>query len=114
MKAKMTHVVWFQTSVFRGGDPSVVKFAVRHRIPTVHESRVAVEGGGFMSYGESDLVRWRRVARYVAKILQGTRPRDLPVEQSTYLELTINLKTAKALGLTIPPSLLAQADHVIK
>jgi hypothetical protein len=68
----------------------------------------------WMSYGESDLVRARRIACYVGRILQGARPRDLPVEQSTYLELAINLKTAKALGLTVPPPVLLRADRVIE
>jgi putative ABC transport system substrate-binding protein len=114
MKSKATDAVWFFTSTVTPTDPAVVQFAVRHRIATVHESRVAVEAGGLMSYGENDRVRLRRVARYVAKILQGARPADLPVELSTYIEVTINLKTAKALGLTIPPSLLLRADHVIE
>ena len=109
MKSKRTDVVWFYTSTLTPSDPAVVQFAVRHRIPTVHESRVAVEAGGLMSYGEDDRLRLRRVARYVVKILQGARPADLPAEQSTYVEVTINLKTARVLGLTIPPSLLARA-----
>lgn len=92
MKRRMTDAVWFVTTTVNPSHPSVVEFAIRHRIPTIHESQLAVHAGGLMSYGESDLVRARRIARYVGRILQGARPRDLPVEQSTYLQLAINLK----------------------
>ena len=92
----------------------VIDFATKHRLPTLFPAREFVDAGGLMSYGyiREDLLR--RAATYVDKILRGAKPRDLPVEQPTKFELVINLKTAKALGLTIPPSLLARADQVIE
>jgi putative tryptophan/tyrosine transport system substrate-binding protein len=92
----------------------VIDFATKHRLPTLFPAREFVDAGGLMSYGyiREDLLR--RAAAYVDKILKGAKPADLPVEQPTKFELVINLKTAKALGLTIPPSLLARADQVIE
>jgi len=92
----------------------MAELALRHQLPTFFAMRDHVEAGGLMSYGPdySDLVR--RGAVYVDKILKGAKPGDLPVEQPTKFELAINLKTAKALGLTIPPSLLQRADQVIE
>jgi putative ABC transport system substrate-binding protein len=91
----------------------MAELAIRHRLPTMFADRVHVEAGGLMSYGADLSDLFRRGAIYVDKILRGAKPTDLPVEQPTKFELVINAKTAKALGLTIPPSLLLQADQVI-
>ena len=92
----------------------VGELAIKHRLPTMHAWRESVVAGGLMSYGPSLSEMLRVAATYVDKILKGAKPADLPVEQPTRFELVINTKTAKALGLTIPPSLLLRADHVIE
>jgi ABC-type uncharacterized transport system substrate-binding protein len=92
----------------------IVELAAKHRLPGMYPEREFAEAGGLMAYGPNYADLFRRAATYVAKILQGIKPADLPVEQPMKFELVINLKTAKALGLTIPPILLFQADEVIK
>ena len=86
----------------------------KHRLPSMHGLREMVEAGGLMTYGPSTTYQVRHAASYVDKILKGAKPADLPVEQPTQFEVVINLKTAKTLGLTMPQSLLARADHVIE
>ena len=83
-------------------------------MPALYQSREDVEAGGLMSYGASQSELFRRSAWYVHRILQGAKPAELPIEQPTKFELTINLRTAKALGLTVPPALLRRADEVIQ
>ena len=92
----------------------IIDLAAKHRLPAMYEWRAYAESGGLMSYGTDFADVFRRAASYVDKILRGAKPGDLPVEQPTKFELVINLKTAKALGLTIPPSLLGRADEVIQ
>jgi putative ABC transport system substrate-binding protein len=92
----------------------IAKLAMEHRLPGMYPIRAQVEAGGLMSYGADQADLYRRAAGYVIKILKGANPADLPVEQPTKFELVINLKTAKALGLTISPSLLARADQIIE
>jgi putative ABC transport system substrate-binding protein len=92
----------------------LAELAVTHRLPSIFNGREFVEAGGLMSYGPSPAERGQRLADYVDKILKGAKPGDLPIEQPTTLEFVINLKTAQALGLTIPPLLLFQATEVIR
>jgi ABC-type uncharacterized transport system substrate-binding protein len=94
--------------------PQIADLAVRNRLPTIFARRENVEAGGLLSYGSSLPDQFRYAATYVDKILKGAKPADLPVEQATKFDLIINLKTAKALGLTIPQSMLARADEVIQ
>jgi putative tryptophan/tyrosine transport system substrate-binding protein len=92
----------------------IIALAARHKLPTVYFLRPFVTGGGLISYGPDVVDQWRRAAGYVDRILRGEKPGDLPVQAPTKYELVINLKTAKALGLTVPLSLLARADEVIE
>jgi ABC-type uncharacterized transport system substrate-binding protein len=92
----------------------IVNFALKSRLPSMYNRKLEVETGGLMSYGADVEDSYRQVASYVDKILKGAKPADLPVEQPTKFELVINLKTAKQIGLTIPPNVLARADKVIK
>jgi putative ABC transport system substrate-binding protein len=92
----------------------IAKLAIKSRLPAMHAGRQVVEAGGLMTYGVHLPDLDRRAAIYVHKILKGAKPADLPVEQPTKFELVVNLNTAKQIGLTIPPNVLARADRVIK
>ncbi len=92
----------------------IVGFALKSRLPSLYGTRAPVDAGGLMYYGADQADSYRRVATYVDKILKGAKPSDLPVEQPTKFEMVINLKTAKQIGLTIPPNVLARADRIIK
>ena len=92
----------------------MAELAARHRLPTMYGVRENVDAGGLLAYGPSVSAQARRAAAYVDKILKGAKPGDLPIEQPTTFELIVNLKTAKALGMTIPQSVLLRADEVIE
>jgi putative tryptophan/tyrosine transport system substrate-binding protein len=100
--------------VMNANQKRIVGFALKSRLPSVYIRREFVDAGGLMSYGADLADSYRRVAYFVDRILKGTKPADLPVEQPTKFELVINLKTTKQIGLTIPPNVLARADKVIK
>jgi putative ABC transport system substrate-binding protein len=102
------------SGLMRPNRKRIAEFALKSRLPSVYSSRETVEAGSLMSYGADLADSYRRVAIYVDKILKGANPADLPVEQPTKFELIVNLKTAKQIGVTIPPNMLARADRVIR
>jgi putative tryptophan/tyrosine transport system substrate-binding protein len=113
-KGRADAVLMLQSPVFNSQRAQIADFALKSRLPATYPRREYVEDGGLMSYGVSITDLDRRAATYVDKILKGAKPADLPVEQPTKFELVINLKTAKQIGLIIPPNVLARADKVIR
>jgi putative ABC transport system substrate-binding protein len=113
-RARAQGVLVLATPIFFGERQRLGELAIAHRLPTMFQVRDYAEAGGLMSYGADFADLYRRGAIHVDKILRGAKPADLPVEQATKFELVINLKTAKTLGLTIPPALLQRADQVIE
>ena len=101
-------------SVYSACFNRIAELTIKYRLPSIHSAPTWADAGGLISYGQDPNVSYRRAATYVDKILKGSKPSDLPIEAPTKFELVINLKTAKQIGLTIPPNVLARADRVIK
>jgi len=113
-KARAQALITIRTPLFNNHRKQIADLAIRSRLPAIYDERAYVEAGGLMSYGTNLADLERRAAVFVDKILKGTKPADLPVEQPKKFELVINLKAAKQIGLTIPPNVLARADRVIR
>jgi putative ABC transport system substrate-binding protein len=113
-KQRVEAVLVVADALFVSHRARLADLEAKYRLPSMHSLRANVEAGGLMSYGPDLVAVWRRAAVFVDRILKGAKPADLPVEQPTKYELVINLKTAKGLGLTIPPAVLARADEVIR
>jgi putative ABC transport system substrate-binding protein len=114
IKGKAGALLVLPTTILATRTRQIAEFAAKNRLPTMFATSHYVDAGGLMSYGPDFADLWRRAATYVDKILKGTKPADLPVEQPIKFEFTINLKTAKQIGLTIPQSVLFRATKVIK
>ena len=114
IKARSAALAVTQIPLTISNRKQIVDLAAKNRLPAIYPRADFVENGGLMSYGPDRVEPYRRVASMIDKILKGTKPADLPVEQPTKFELVINLKTAKALGLTIPPLVLMRAERVVK
>jgi putative ABC transport system substrate-binding protein len=113
-KDRVGALVLLPDTMFRNQQKRILDLAAKHQLPAMYWSREFVDAGGLMAYGANIPDQYRQAATVVDKILKGAKPGDLPIEQPAKLELVINLKTAKALGLTIPPSLLQRADEIIQ
>ena len=111
---RLNGIVAISGALFLDNAKTIANLAIRHRLPSIYENNENVKAGGLMSYTANDAENYKRAAYYVDRILKGVKPADLPVEQPTKFELVINLKTAKQIGLTMPPNLLARADKVIR
>jgi putative ABC transport system substrate-binding protein len=113
-KGRAAALVVVRSSLFSDHRKQIADLAVKYRLPSLNEVSINAEAGGLMSYAPNTADSYRRVAVYIDKILKGAKPADLPVEQPTKFELVINLKTAKQIGMTLPPNVLARADRVIR
>jgi putative ABC transport system substrate-binding protein len=113
-KGRASALITVSGSLFNRHIKRFTELAIKNRLPSMHEVSSYVEAGGLMSYSANEPESYRRASTYVDKILKGAKPADLPVEQPTDFDLVINLKTAKQIGVTIPPNVLARADRVIK
>jgi putative tryptophan/tyrosine transport system substrate-binding protein len=113
-RARASALLTISNAVLNRHAERIAELAIKNRLPSVNEQSDYVDAGGLMSYSADQAASYKRAAIYVDKILKGAKPADLPVEQATEFELVINLKTAKQIGLTIPPHVLARADRVIK
>ncbi len=113
-KGRASALITIRGTLFNRYPKRIADLAIKNRLPSMHEGIQYVEPGGLMSYATNDANQWRRAATFVDKILKGAKPADIPVEQPTKFEFVINLKTAKQIGLTIPPNVLARADRVIR
>ena len=114
LKLKVDLTPFLHSPLMRTNENRTIGFALKSRLPSVFVTRQAVDAGGLMYYGADLADLYRRVAYFVDRILKGAKPADLPVEQPTKFEFVINLKTAKQIGLTIPPEVLARATRLIK
>ena len=113
-KARAEALLVLVSPMFSSNRPAFASLAARHRIPTMYFNKTFAESGGLISYGPTPEEQWTLIAGQIDKILKGSQPADLPFQQPTKFQLVINLKTAKALGLTIPPALLQRVDHAIE
>jgi putative ABC transport system substrate-binding protein len=114
VRGKMNAVIIMGSRFINRYKKQLVELPMKHRLPSMYAVSGYVEAGGLMSYSTNDIETFRRAATYVNKILKGAKPADLPIEQPTKFDFVINLKTAKALNLTIPQSVLFRSDKVIK
>jgi len=114
LKAQMGALITIRNFLLNRYEKQVANLAIKHRLPSMHERFDYVQAGGLMSYSTDDAGNYQRAAYYVDRILKGTNPADLPIEQPTKFEFVINLKTAKEIGVTIPTNVLYRADRVIK
>src|SRR5262249_28679464 len=113
-KQRADALVVFSSPLLASLVQPIIELAAENRLPAIYQWKEHAEAGGLMSYGPSLAAMWRQTALVVGKVLRGAKPPALPVQQPTKFELVINLRTAKALGLTIPPAVLARADEVIQ